>query len=177
MLAAQLQKGQLAPVASRPCPGKSRPLPFLHAYSSMKSTMLYEVKVLHSNFWSPPCEQFVTRKSPAIFLLENKASMRVQGIFGSHMMAGCRYLRQPATWGFLKAYSIAVEGTFLKQRMAGDNLVIFMALVRPFEYVIQSRSTATLLHSISKIHEQSLINLYQLIFLSFLIISKQVFSS
>ena len=43
-----------------------------------------------------------------------------------------------------------------------------MALVRPFEYVIQSRSTATLLHSISKIHEQSLINLYQLIFLSFL---------
>ena len=43
-----------------------------------------------------------------------------------------------------------------------------MALVRPFEYVIQSRSTATLLHSISKNHKQSLINLYQLIFSSFL---------
>ena len=43
-----------------------------------------------------------------------------------------------------------------------------MHLVLPFEYVIQSRSTATLLHSISKIHKQSFINLYQLIFLSFL---------
>ena len=43
-----------------------------------------------------------------------------------------------------------------------------MHLVLSFEYVIQSRSTATLLHSISKIHKQSLINLYQLIFSSFL---------
>ncbi len=43
-----------------------------------------------------------------------------------------------------------------------------MVLVLSFEHVIQSRSTATLLHSISKIHKQSLINLYQLIFSSFL---------
>ena len=43
-----------------------------------------------------------------------------------------------------------------------------MVLVLSFEHVIQSRSTATLLHSISKIHKQSLINLFQLIFSSFL---------
>ena len=43
-----------------------------------------------------------------------------------------------------------------------------MHLVLSFEYVIQSLKSATLLHSVSKIHKQSCINLYQLIFSSFL---------